>query len=108
MHPKNSTTPEKAQLLKAADCVQDALEDLQCAQRIIRHLQHQLGMCNTITDENSELDSLVAIALEVSMGGGEWIRDVIARVTDEVEALRVATQNAESENVSRSSAEVPS
>jgi len=101
MHPKNTTAPPKPQLLKAADCAQGALEDLQCAQRIIRHLQHQLGMCNTITDENSELDSLVAIGLEVSMSGSEWIKASIARVTDEVEALNVAPQNVENENVAR-------
>lgn len=101
MHPKNTTAPPKPQLLKAADCVQGMLEDLQCAQRIIRHLTHQLGILNTITDESSELESLVAIGLEVAMSGGDWIKDVIGRASGEAEEIYSATQDANNENVSR-------
>lgn len=40
-----------AQLGKAADCAQGMLEDLQCAERIIRHLTHQLEVTGTLTIE---------------------------------------------------------
>lgn len=95
-----------AQLGKAADCAQGMLEDLQCAERIIRHLTHQLEVTGTLTIENSPLDSLVANALEISCSGGEWIKDVIARASEEVEELYSATQNAKTENVLRTSVEV--
>lgn len=50
---------------------------------------------------DSPLDSLVANALEISCSGGEWIKDVIARASEEVEEIYSATQNANTKNVSR-------
>lgn len=43
----------------------------------------------------------MANALEISCSGGEWIKDVIARASEEVEEIYSATQNANTKNVSR-------
>lgn len=91
------TTP----IEKASASAQGMLEDLRDAERIIRKLTHQLEVTGSLTIENSQLESLVGNALSVSCAAGEWIKDVIARATDEVEQFNVATQNAKPQNVSR-------
>ena len=87
-------------LAQATENAQGLLEDLVCAQRVIRRLAHQLETSVQHTPENSLIESLTSIALDAANAGGEWIRDCIDRAIDELADLESATQNAESKIVS--------